>query len=352
MERTSFMAGRWHREIPAQYEAIRRAARDVHADVLVTWILCHGALLAAEALDLPVVVVGFAAHIWAYQDANGEPPQPAARVARTRDMTRDFEKIREEVGLPRRSPRAHYNPLIGSALLLRGAPEFEFPGAVLCPSECVASVRAGGERASPSVELAEVTDHLDRVRQTRRLRSPGPDLRRTESMAVAQRRIHRWALPGHRRAEQASRGCRSRPTAQTSWSCASRRSAPHRPVRVRADQRHVGAGIERVGARPFAGNLAGRIREHGAGFGMGQGRRRSLYSEHAEPGAAERVAVGLAAHLVPHSCREAGPPSRIGRRWRTGRRHHRAYGGQACRSLPADSQVPAAATGLGAALMG
>ena len=70
------MAGRWHREIPAQYEAIRRAARDVHADVLVTSILCHGALLAAEALDLPVVVVGFAAHIWAYQDANGEPPSP------------------------------------------------------------------------------------------------------------------------------------------------------------------------------------------------------------------------------------------------------------------------------------
>jgi UDP:flavonoid glycosyltransferase YjiC (YdhE family) len=162
VERTSFMAGCWLRKIPAQYEAIRRAARDVHADVLVTSILCHGALLAAEVLDLPVVVVGFAAHIWAYQDANGEPPQPAARVARTREMTRDFEKIREEVGLPGRSPRAHCNPLIGSALFLRSVPELEFPGAVL-PERVHHVGPCRWEPASPPAELAEITDHLDRV---------------------------------------------------------------------------------------------------------------------------------------------------------------------------------------------
>ena len=51
---------------------ILRAAALVRADALVTSVLCHGALLAAELLDLPVVVLGLAAHLWDYAAGGGE----------------------------------------------------------------------------------------------------------------------------------------------------------------------------------------------------------------------------------------------------------------------------------------
>jgi UDP:flavonoid glycosyltransferase YjiC (YdhE family) len=161
-ERSSLSAASWSRKAPEQYQTILRAARDIGADVLVTSILCQGALLAAEVLDLPVIVIGFAAHIWAYQNANGEPAHPAVRVFRTHSMIHGLEESREQLGLTPRTNGKGGNPLIGTALLLRGDPALEHPGATL-PDRVHHVGPLTWEPQAPSEQLAEITDRLDRV---------------------------------------------------------------------------------------------------------------------------------------------------------------------------------------------
>ncbi|AXI79181.1 glycosyltransferase [Peterkaempfera bronchialis] len=129
---TAFRVGNWFRYGAAQYRAVREAARRTRADALVTSVLCHGALLAAETLDLPVAVLGLAAHLWPYAaGGQGEPERPALRAWRLHETLGHYARAREDAGLPPRRDRAPERPLTGDALLLRGHPAFEYPGAEL-----------------------------------------------------------------------------------------------------------------------------------------------------------------------------------------------------------------------------
>jgi UDP:flavonoid glycosyltransferase YjiC (YdhE family) len=158
----AFNVRRWTDEAAAgQYQAVLRAALDVQADVLVTSLLCHGALLAAETLDLPVVVIGLAAYLWEYP-AGGEPERPLERRWRTRDMLRFYDLAREQAGLPVRSPSAPDNPLIGTALLLRGDPVLEYPGAVLPERVHHVGPCLWEPTADPGL-LEEISDRLART---------------------------------------------------------------------------------------------------------------------------------------------------------------------------------------------
>ncbi|WP_211589787.1 glycosyltransferase [Microbispora sp. H11081] len=153
-----FSVGRWALGGAAQYRAVRHVAREFRADVLVTSVLGHGALLAAEALDLPVVVLGFAAHLWPYAaGGEGEPRHVVAREWRLRETLRHYRGLRELAGLPPRRDRRAERPLIGSGLLLRGGPALEYPGAVL--PEGVRHV--GPCQWEPAVDPGEV-DRIDR----------------------------------------------------------------------------------------------------------------------------------------------------------------------------------------------
>lgn len=165
----AFDADRWFRQARGQYEAVRHAARDTGADVLVTSVLCHGALLAAEALDLPVVVVGLATHLWLYRadgaSASRSSGPESLRLWRTREMLRYYEEGRERVGLPSRpagDPGGRDFPLSGTALLLRGHPLMEEPGAEL-PERVHHVGPCMWEPAAPEAELDAVRKRLDRV---------------------------------------------------------------------------------------------------------------------------------------------------------------------------------------------
>ena len=117
----------------AQYLAIRRAASEFRPDVLLTSVLCHGALLAAEVMDIPVVVLGLTAHLWDYRAGGASEPQPPStpREWRTRETLRFYGELREQAGLRADGHHRSGSPLLGDALLLRGDPVFEYPGAVL-----------------------------------------------------------------------------------------------------------------------------------------------------------------------------------------------------------------------------
>ncbi|GAA4211345.1 glycosyltransferase [Microbispora amethystogenes] len=129
----AFSVAWWGETGAVQYRAVTRAAREVRADALVTSILCHGAILAAEALDLPVVVLGFAAHLWTYgRGGEGERHGGAVtRELRLLELLRLYGLTRERAGLPPRRDLRRDLPLIGSGLLLRGDPALEHPGAEL-----------------------------------------------------------------------------------------------------------------------------------------------------------------------------------------------------------------------------
>jgi UDP:flavonoid glycosyltransferase YjiC (YdhE family) len=159
----SFRVARWASEVPGQYQAIRLAAQEVRADLLVTSVLCHGALLAAEALDLPVVVVGFAAHIWGYAGGAGDEPElPACRPWRDREMRREYQRSREQAGLPPRRWTGTDHPLYGTALLLRGDPALEYPGALL-PERVHHVGPCVWEPAASPDEIAPILHRLDLV---------------------------------------------------------------------------------------------------------------------------------------------------------------------------------------------
>ncbi|GAA1255626.1 hypothetical protein GCM10009677_01900 [Sphaerisporangium rubeum] len=128
----AFSVDRWMLSGHEQYRAVIAAARDTEAVALVTSALCHGALLAGEALGLPVTVLGFAAHLWPYKAGGDDEPQHVVRREwRLRELLHHYHLLRDRTGLPRRDNRPADRPLIGAGLLLRGGPALEYPGAVL-----------------------------------------------------------------------------------------------------------------------------------------------------------------------------------------------------------------------------
>lgn len=162
-EAECFSVRSWSRQGLAQYRAVLRAAAETGADVIVTSVLSHGALLAAEVLDLPVVVLGFAAYLWDYRaGADSEPESPAVRAWRTREFARGYRSLREQAGLrPRRDQRPE-TPLLGSAFLLRGDPVLEYPGAVL-PERVRHVGPCAWEPPATASELAQIDARLARI---------------------------------------------------------------------------------------------------------------------------------------------------------------------------------------------
>ncbi|MDY0816297.1 glycosyltransferase [Kitasatospora purpeofusca] len=178
-----FAAARWGVMGLAQYRATVRAARQARADLLVTSVLCNGALLAAETLDVPVVVIGLSIHLWTYRSGGeGEPQYGRSRENRTLETLALYDATREEAGLsarPSRWPRATAatatttatarataagpddSPLLGDALLLRGDPELEYPEAELPPRVHQVGPLPWEPAAEPG-ELAAVDAALER----------------------------------------------------------------------------------------------------------------------------------------------------------------------------------------------
>jgi UDP:flavonoid glycosyltransferase YjiC (YdhE family) len=159
--RGGFSVVRWHRAGLAQCAATLRAGREIKADVVITSVLCPGVLLAAEMLDIPAVVIGLSVHLWSYRAGGGTEPQPAtSRTQRTRGTLRLYDALRDEIGIAGRSRPA--NPLYGEALLLRGDPVFEYPGAVL-PDRVHHVGPLTWEPAADQAEVEAVRTHLDQV---------------------------------------------------------------------------------------------------------------------------------------------------------------------------------------------
>ncbi|MGW1518949.1 glycosyltransferase [Streptomyces sp. NPDC002287] len=157
-----FSATWWGPHGASQYRATVGAARACGADLLVTSVLCNGALLAAETLDVPVVVVGLAAHLWDYRSGgDDEPHLGRTRRSRTEGCLEVYTALREETGLAGRAGRWGDEPLLGDVLLLRGDPELEYPGARL--PERVRHVGPLAWEPTPDPEeAAAVDDHLSR----------------------------------------------------------------------------------------------------------------------------------------------------------------------------------------------
>lgn len=161
--RGGFSVARWGHAGLAQFRATLRAASQARADVLVTSVLSLGALLAAEVLDVPVVVLGLSVHLWRYRTGGDAEPQPAwSREQRTRETLRLYRALREETGLAARNDAWPESPLCGAALLLRGDPVLEFPGAVL-PRGVQHVGPLAWEPAADRAEIDTVQTQLDRV---------------------------------------------------------------------------------------------------------------------------------------------------------------------------------------------
>lgn len=159
----TFRASRWSKRGLEQFQTVLRAAKSLRADLLLTSVLCQGALLAAEVLDLPVVVLGLAAHLWTYRaGAEQEPEEPVCRQWRENSMLRVYQEIRESAGLAPRHEAWPLRPLLGSGLLLRGHPALEYPGGVLPPGVHHVGPCLWEPPAGPG-ELAAVTAALDAV---------------------------------------------------------------------------------------------------------------------------------------------------------------------------------------------
>lgn len=161
--RGGFSVVRWHATGMAQFRATLRVARQVRPDALVTSVLAHGTLLAAEALGIPAVVLGLSVHLWDYRAGGGSEPQPATgRAERTRETLRFYDALRAEIGLAARPDPRSASPLYGAGVLLRGDPGFEYPGAVL-PERVHHVGPLAWEPPGDPAEIAEVRAHLRRV---------------------------------------------------------------------------------------------------------------------------------------------------------------------------------------------
>lgn len=158
-----FSVMRWRAGGRAQFRAVRHAARQMRTDVIITSVLCHGALLAAEALDIPAVVLGLSVHLWDYRSGGADEPQPAtSRAMRTSETLRHYHDLRAEVRMGARTDSWPSTPLFGAALLLRGCPGFEYPGAVL-PKRVYQVGPMPWEPAADPEFMAMVARSIDRV---------------------------------------------------------------------------------------------------------------------------------------------------------------------------------------------
>ncbi|MET8100353.1 glycosyltransferase [Streptomyces sp. NPDC005236] len=131
---TALSVTQWSVRGPEQYTAVARAVRRLRPDVLVTSVLCHGALVAAEAADLPVVVLGLTAHLWPYRGGDAGPADTHDRTWRLTETLKHYGALRETAGLAPRHDRFPDTPLLGSAFLLRGHPLLEPADAELPPA--------------------------------------------------------------------------------------------------------------------------------------------------------------------------------------------------------------------------
>ncbi|NML51047.1 glycosyltransferase family 1 protein [Streptomyces sp. R302] len=125
----AFAVSRWFRSGEGQYHRILQAARTARPDVLVTSVLCVGALAAAETLDLPVVVLGLACHLWPHREGPG-PDDAEDRGWRLDGALDVYRTLRAGLGLPGTGPDGR-RALLGTRFLLRGHPGLEPPGAEL-----------------------------------------------------------------------------------------------------------------------------------------------------------------------------------------------------------------------------
>ncbi|MET7939769.1 glycosyltransferase [Streptomyces sp. NPDC005302] len=130
---TALSVSHWTVRGPEQYTEVARAVRQTRPDVLVTSVLCHGALVAAEAAGLPVVVLGLTAHLWPYRSGVGAA-DAHDRAWRLTETLKHYGAVREAAGLAPRHDRFPDTPLLGTAFLLRGHPVLEPPGAELPPA--------------------------------------------------------------------------------------------------------------------------------------------------------------------------------------------------------------------------
>lgn len=131
---TALSVGHWTVRGPEQYTVVAEAVRRLRPDVLVTSVLCHGALVAAEAAGLPVVVLGLTAHLWPYRSGPMSPADAHDRAWRLRETLKHYAAVREAAGLGPRHDRFPDTPLLGTAFLLRGHPALERPGLELPPA--------------------------------------------------------------------------------------------------------------------------------------------------------------------------------------------------------------------------
>lgn len=128
---TALSVAHWTVRGAEQYAAVAREVRRLRPDVLVTSVLCHGALVAAEAAGVPVVVIGLAAHLWPYRSGPADAEGRAWRLAET---LKHYGALREGAGLAPRHDRFPDTPLLGDAFLLRGHPAMEVAGSELPPA--------------------------------------------------------------------------------------------------------------------------------------------------------------------------------------------------------------------------
>ncbi|WP_329297455.1 glycosyltransferase [Streptomyces sp. NBC_00659] len=131
---TALSVAQWTVRAPEQHTEVARAVRRLRPDVLVTSVLCHGALVAAEAVGLPVVVLGLAAHLWPYRDGGAGPADAHDRAWRLTETLKHYRAVREAAGLAPRHDRFPDTPLLGTTFLLRGHPVLEPADAELPPA--------------------------------------------------------------------------------------------------------------------------------------------------------------------------------------------------------------------------
>lgn len=156
-----FAVGHWFSAGDRQFEAVLGAARAIRAEVLVTSVLGHGALLAAQVLDRPAVVIGFASHLWAYAEpVNDRTDDTELRRWRTAVTLREYHRLRRRLGLP--APGPGQSPLLGAGLLLRGDSAFEAAGARL-PIGARHIGPCTWEPPAPAGELEEITQRVERI---------------------------------------------------------------------------------------------------------------------------------------------------------------------------------------------
>ncbi|MGW7291739.1 glycosyltransferase [Streptomyces xiamenensis] len=128
----AFSARRWFRTQQEQYRKVLQAAKEHRPDVIVTSALCHGSLLAAERLQVPIVVIGLSNHLWPYKEGSkSEPETEARRHWRLSESIRFYNLLRSAEELSEASEKEAEKTLRGTLFLLRGDPRLEYPDAEL-----------------------------------------------------------------------------------------------------------------------------------------------------------------------------------------------------------------------------